>query len=95
MNAEICSGVYSLPRTLTFTILLGPADDFVRDHLLFLGHFAVPAAHEALDAEKTVFFGLVTCWCLAVCPTSRSPFSVNATTDGVSRLPWELISTLG
>ena len=28
--------------------------------------------------EKTVFFELVTCWCLAVCPTRISPFSVKA-----------------
>ncbi len=44
---------------------------------------------------KIVFFGLVTCWCLAVCPIGRSPFSVNPTTDGVIRLPWALISTFG
>ena len=44
---------------------------------------------------KTVFLGLVTCWCLAFWPISRSPFSVKPTTDGVIRLPWALISTLG
>ncbi len=44
---------------------------------------------------KTVFFGLVTCWCFAGCPTSRSPLSVNPTTEGVVRLPDELIRTLG
>ena len=36
---------------------------------------------------KIVFLGLVTCWCLAFWPTIRSPLSVNATTDGVSRDP--------
>src|SRR5438045_7635207 len=45
--------------------------------------------------EKIVFVGLVTCWCLATCPMRRSPFSVNATTDGVRRLPCELMRTLG
>ena len=37
--------------------------------------------------EKTVFAGLVTAWRLATWPTSRSPVLVNATTDGVVRLP--------
>ncbi len=37
--------------------------------------------------EKMVFSGLVTAWRLATWPTSRSPVLVNATTDGVSRLP--------
>src|SRR5688572_8546217 len=45
--------------------------------------------------EYTVFCGLVTCWCLAIWPTRISPLSVNATTDGVSREPWALVSTLG
>ena len=37
--------------------------------------------------EYTVFFGLVTAWRFAVSPTLRSPFYVNATIDGVVRLP--------
>src|SRR3984957_16947952 len=37
--------------------------------------------------EKTVFWGLVTACRLAICPTSRSPALVNATTDGVVRPP--------
>ncbi len=37
--------------------------------------------------EKIVFSGLVTAWRLATWPTSRSPVLLNATTDGVSRLP--------
>jgi hypothetical protein len=37
--------------------------------------------------EKIVFLGLVTCWCLAGWPTSRSPLSVKPTTEGVMRLP--------
>ncbi len=45
--------------------------------------------------EKTVFSGLVTAWRLATCPTSRSPVLVNATTDGVSRLPSGLVMTTG
>ena len=45
--------------------------------------------------EKTVFLGLVTCWCLAIWPTRISPLSVKPTTEGVSRLPDALISTFG
>jgi hypothetical protein len=45
--------------------------------------------------ENTVFSGLVTCWCFAIWPTSRSPLSVKPTTEGVSRAPEELIKTLG
>ena len=45
--------------------------------------------------EKTVLRGLVTCWCLAIWPTSRSPLSVKPTTEGVVRAPMALVSTLG
>ena len=44
---------------------------------------------------KTVFSGLVIAWRLAIWPTSRSPVSVKATTDGVVRLPSELGITTG
>ena len=39
---------------------------------------------------KRVRWGLVTAWRLAMCPTSTSPLSVKATTDGVVRLPSRL-----
>src|SRR5688572_17614147 len=45
--------------------------------------------------EKMVFSGLVTAWRLATWPTRRSPVLVNATTDGVSRLPSGLVMTTG
>ena len=45
--------------------------------------------------EKTVFSGLVTAWRLASWPTRLSPFLVNATTEGVSRLPSWLGMTTG
>ena len=38
--------------------------------------------------EKIVFSGLVMAWRLATWPTSRSPLLVNATTDGVVRVPF-------
>src|SRR6185369_13459166 len=37
--------------------------------------------------EKTVFFGLVTDWRFATCPTRRSPLLVKPTTEGVVRFP--------
>src|SRR5215510_12899724 len=45
--------------------------------------------------EKTVFSGLVTAWRFATCPTSRSPVRVNATTEGVRRLPSGFVMTTG
>src|SRR5512145_2874558 len=45
--------------------------------------------------EKTVFWGLVTAWRLAACPTSLSPVFENATTEGVVRAPSEFSKTTG
>src|SRR5574341_238399 len=45
--------------------------------------------------EKTVLSGFVMACRLAICPTSRSPFSVMATTDGVVLLPSEFAITTG
>ena len=45
--------------------------------------------------EKIVFSGFVTACRFATCPTSRSPVFVNATTDGVRRLPSGLVMTTG
>ena len=45
--------------------------------------------------EKTVFSGLVMAWRLATCPTRISPSFVNATTEGVRRLPSWLAMTAG
>src|SRR5215510_12420145 len=42
-----------------------------------------------------VLSGLSTVWRLASCPTRRSPVLVNATTEGVKRLPSLLIITVG
>ena len=43
----------------------------------------------------TVFWGLVTAWRLADCPTSTSPSLVKATIDGVVRSPSLFSMTLG
>ena len=45
--------------------------------------------------EKIVFSGFVMACRLATCPTSLSPLLVNATTDGVVRLPSWLAITVG
>ncbi len=45
--------------------------------------------------EKIVFSGFITACRLATVPTSRSPESVNATTDGVVRPPSAFSSTVG
>ncbi len=45
--------------------------------------------------EKIVFSGFITAWRLATVPTSRSPPSVKATTDGVVRPPSAFSSTVG
>ena len=44
---------------------------------------------------KTVFFGLVRAWRLAIWPTSRSPLAVKPTMDGVVRAPSWLGMTWG
>src|SRR5438552_13671208 len=45
--------------------------------------------------EKMVFCGFVTAWRFAAWPTSRSPFLVNATTEGVVRAPSLFSKTTG
>ena len=44
---------------------------------------------------KTVFFGLVRAWRLAIWPTSRSPLAVKPTMEGVVRAPSWLGMTWG
>ena len=45
--------------------------------------------------EKIVFSGFITAWRLATVPTSRSPDSVKATTDGVVLPPSAFSRTVG
>src|SRR5437588_4331776 len=45
--------------------------------------------------EKIVFCELVTAWRFAAWPTRRSPFFVNATTEGVVRAPSLFSKTTG
>jgi hypothetical protein len=45
--------------------------------------------------EEMVFSELITAWRLAVCPTKRSLFLLNATTDGHNRPPSAVVMTVG
>ena len=75
-------------------VAIGGLHDLVGNAFLFLVHLIELAAHEALDG-KNVFCGLVTAWRLAAWPTSRSPFFVKATTEGVVRAPSVFSKTTG
>ncbi|CAA6657261.1 unnamed protein product [Spirodela intermedia] len=48
-----------------------------------------------LFTEKKVFSGFTTACLFAICPTRRSPFFVNATTDGVVRCPSAFVTMVG
>src|SRR6266700_4095595 len=91
---EICSGVYSLPRTFTLTISSAPP---VISYGTIFSSWATSLWRRPMNRliEKIVFLGLVICWWRAVWPTRISPLSVKATTEGVRRLPCELMRTFG
>ena len=86
MNAEICSGVYSFPRTRTFTISSGPP---VISYGTIFSSCATSLCRRPMKRliEKIVLSGFVMAWRFATCPTSVSPSFVKATTEGVRRLP--------
>ncbi len=94
--AEISAGAYSLPSTsilaspsLPSTILNGAVSRiFFTSGSLYLRPMSRLMAYR-------VRVGLVIACLLAICPTSRSPLSVNATTDGVVRLPSVFSITFG
>src|SRR5215212_1390449 len=95
-NAEISSGEYSLSRTRTFTSPL-----FAATMLYGSTFFAWPTSSDSnlrpmrRLMAKTVLNGLVIACRFAICPTSRSPSSVNPTTEGVVRLPSRFGLTCG
>src|SRR5208282_3614595 len=96
MKAEISGGLYFLPRISTQA-----APSSLRTTLYgkTLSAFCTSASSKRRPIKRlianTVLVGLVIDWRLAIWPTSRSPASVNATTDGVVRLPSELAITTG
>src|ERR1700722_7829176 len=88
MKALICDGAYFLPR------LSPPASPFSPVMILYgtrstsfdtIGSVKRRPMRRLI--AKNVLSGLVTAWRFAACPTSRSPDSVNATIDGVVRVP--------
>src|SRR5262252_5305251 len=92
--AEISGGEYSLSFALTRTSPLRARTTLYGT--IFISSFTSSYLRPMNRLiEKTVFSGFVTAWRLATWPTSRSPALVNATTDGVSRLPSGLVITTG
>src|SRR5271170_1196181 len=96
MKAEISGGLYFLPRISTHA---APSSFFTTLYGSTLSAFWTSASSKRRPIRrliaKTVLVGLVIDWRLAIWPTSRSPASVKATTDGVVRLPSELAITTG
>src|SRR5215831_5038559 len=94
--AEISCGLYFFPRTSTQASPLSPLT------ILYGAIFMVFCTSGSSKRRpmrrltaKMVFSGLVMAWRRAIWPTNRSPLSVNATTEGVMRLPSELVMTTG
>ena len=92
--AEISGGEYSLPAAAIRTSPFGRRT--TRYGTIFISSFTSSNLRPMKRLiEKMVFSGLVTACRLATWPTSRSPVLVNATTEGVSRLPSGLVMTVG
>src|SRR5579885_1597824 len=96
MNAEISGGLYRLSRISTHA---APSSFFTTLYGRTLSAFCTSASSKRRPIRrliaKTVLVGLVIACRLAIWPTSRSPDSVKATTEGVVRLPSELAITTG
>src|SRR3954453_4568767 len=94
--ALISGGLNALPRISTQASPLGEAT--TRNGLTEIAFFDSGESWRrpiSRFTAKTVASGLVIACRLAICPPSRSPDSVNATIDGVVRLPSELGITTG
>src|SRR3984893_11015478 len=88
MNALICEGAYLLPRLSTQASPLSPEMILYGTRSMsFATIGSVKRRPIRRLIAKNVFSGLVTAWRFADWPTSRSPDSVNATIDGVVRVP--------
>src|SRR6516165_7030119 len=88
MNALIWEGAYFLPRLSTQASALSPVTILygTRSMSFFTIGSLKRRPIKRLIA-KNVFSGLVTAWRFADWPTRRSPDSVNATIEGVVRIP--------
>src|ERR1017187_1109709 len=92
--AEISGGEFFLPLMSTRASPLSPRTTLYGT--IFISSFTSSKRRPMNRLmEKTVFSGLVIAWRLATWPTSRSPLLVNATTDGVVRVPSWLAITVG
>src|SRR6516164_164545 len=88
MNALIWDGAYFLPRLSTQASPLSPVTILYGTRSMsFFTIGSVKRRPIRRLIAKNVFSGLVTAWRLAACPTRRSPESVNATIEGVVRMP--------
>src|SRR5271168_4689920 len=88
MNALICEGAYFLPRLSTQASPLSPG--MILYGTRSMSFFTIGSVKRRPIRRliaKNVFSGLVTAWRFAAWPTSRSPDSVNATIEGVVRMP--------
>src|SRR5262247_2920657 len=92
--AEISGGEYCLPRT---SIRASPLAALTTLYGTSLISWSTSSCRRPMNRliENTVFSGFVIACRLATCPTRISPSLVNATTDGVSRLPSWFGMTVG
>ena len=88
MKALICDGAYFLPRLSTQASPLSPGMILYGTRSTsFLTIGSVKRRPISRLIAKNVFSGLVTAWRFAAWPTRRSPELVNATIEGVVRMP--------
>ena len=91
---EISSGKNSLVSPLNSTWIAGRSPSFwmTPNGKCFMSDWVDESENRRPMrrlASNTVFFGFIAAWFLAASPIMRS-VSVNATNDGVVRLPWSL-----
>src|SRR5436190_8301677 len=92
--ALISGGAYSLPPAFTRASPFGP--ETTSNGTIFSSSLTSASLRPMKRLiEKTVLSGFVTAWRLAGAPISRSPPSVNATTEGVVRAPSAFSITVG
>jgi hypothetical protein len=88
MKALIWEGAYFLPRLSTQASPLSPGMILYGTRSMsFLTIGSVKRRPIKRLIAKKVFSGFVTAWRFAAWPTRRSPDSVNATIEGVVRIP--------
>src|SRR5215469_4080119 len=88
MKALICDGAYFLLRLSTHASPFSPVMILYGTRSMsFLTIGSVKRRPIRRLMAKNVFSGLVTAWRFADWPTRRSPDSVNATMEGVVRMP--------